>query len=79
MSQSEPNLALDGGPDGLVLIRETLVDVPESINPGSLILMEVDESRGEAARDFAMSVFPQGSVHLEQDLSGQDRYLIIQT
>jgi release factor glutamine methyltransferase len=79
VSRSEPNLALNGGPDGLVLIRETLVDVPELINPGSLILIEVDESRGKAAQDFAMSVFPQGGVRIEQDLSGQDRYLIIQT
>jgi len=77
--QTEPHQALDGGPDGLYYIKETLKESPRIINPGGLILLELDESRGKAALDFAQGNFPDADLRLKQDLSGQDRYLTIQT
>lgn len=77
--QTEPNLALDGGPDGLSLIKKTLEDAPDILNPGALILLELDEDCGPQTLDLAGKVFPDAEIHLEQDLAGLDRYLIIQT
>jgi release factor glutamine methyltransferase len=77
--QTEPHQALDGGPDGLYYIKEALKESPRILNPGGLILLELDETRGEAALDLAQGYFPEADIRLKQDLSGQDRFLTIQT
>jgi len=77
--QTEPHQALDGGPDGLYYIKEVLKESPRILNPGGLILLELDETRGKAALDLAQGYFPEADSRLKQDLSGQDRYLTIQT
>jgi len=76
--QTEPHLALDGGQDGLYLIRAALERASTAVNPGGRILLELDESRGKAAQVMARELFPDAVVILEQDLSKQDRYLEIQ-
>lgn len=77
--QTEPHLALDGGPDGLSFIKRALEGAPEILNPGALILLELDENCGQQALELARKAFPQAGNYLEQDLSELDRYLIIQT
>lgn len=76
--QTEPRLALDGGADGLSQIRKVLENVPKFLNPGGLILMEIDEGNGSNSLDDAQSVFPQAEIQMEKDLAGMDRYLRIQ-
>ena len=75
----EPNLALDGGADGLELIRRLLVDTPRFIAPQGLILLEIDSSHGQKALKTAKKYFPAAECELEQDLSGRDRFIRIQT
>lgn len=77
--QSEPKLALDGGQDGLSYIKEVLKYSPGILNPGGLILLELDETTGKPALDLARRHFPSADPRLIQDLSNQDRYLQIQT
>jgi len=77
--QSEPNLALDGGRDGLSYIKELLKYSPGILNRGGLILLELDETTGEPALELARRYFPKTDPKLIQDLSNQDRYLQIQT
>jgi len=76
---TEPHIALDGGPDGLSLIKKTLEGAPEILNPEALILLELGEDCGPQALCLANKAFPQAENRLEGDLSGLDRYLIIQT
>ncbi len=75
---TEPRLALDGGADGLASIRVVLEKAPSIMNPGGLILLEIDESKGNEAQKLAQSIFPLSEIKLENDLSGMDRYLSIQ-
>ena len=75
---TEPHLALDGGADGLSSIREVLENAPGIMNPGGLILLEIDESKGDESQKLAQVVFPRAEILLEKDLSGMDRYLSIQ-
>ena len=75
----EPSLALDGGPDGLDLIRRLLADVPRYLAPKGLILLEIDSSHGQKALEAAKEFFPQAKNKLIQDLSGRDRFISIQT
>lgn len=75
---TEPRLALDGGSDGLSSIRKVLEKAPGIMNPGGLILLEIDESKGHESQKLAQSIFPRSEIRLEKDLSGMDRYLTIQ-
>lgn len=49
----EPKLALDGGADGLDLIRALLADAPRVVKPGGTILLEMDPEQIEPARALA--------------------------
>lgn len=78
VSKHEPRIALDGGSDGLLLIREFLENSAGFLKTKGAILLEIDESHGPAALQLARDCFRAGKIQLEQDLSGLDRYLWIQ-
>lgn len=48
----EPRLALDGGADGLSLIRELLCQLPSVCKPGAHVLLEIGASQGAALRQL---------------------------
>ena len=73
----EPTLALDGGTDGLDPIRRLLNIAPDWLAPNGMILLEIESARGIQALNFACDMFSQASIHLHQDLAGQDRLLEI--
>jgi release factor glutamine methyltransferase len=73
----EPELALDGGDDGLVVIQRFFEQVPMYLEPGGIILMEIEASQGISALSLARDNFSDGKIHLYQDLSGRDRILEI--
>jgi release factor glutamine methyltransferase len=74
----EPNLALDGGPDGLSLIRRLLAQASQRISPGGLFLLEIEETTGSLALEAARRVFPYAQIQILPDLAGRDRLLEIQ-
>lgn len=74
----EPTLALDGGADGLDLIRVLMTDGRARLAPGGLLLLEIDSSHGAAALTLAQETFPHADVRLIPDLSGRDRLIRIQ-
>ena len=47
--RNEPALALDGGPDGLDIIRRILEGAHRHLNPGGAILIELDPRQAEIA------------------------------
>lgn len=70
----EPRVALDGGPDGLALIRRLFAELPERAAPGATILLELGIDQVEAIRSLA----PAGaSVSVVPDLAGLDRVVRI--
>jgi release factor glutamine methyltransferase len=75
----EPTLALDGGADGLDWIRQLLTDAPRYLSSKGAIMLEIDSSHGEGALALADEFFPESKNELVQDLSGRDRFIIIQT
>lgn len=75
VSHHEPRLALDGGPDGLDLIRRLLLAVPSLLAEGGLALLEIEASQGEAAVELARTAVPEAEPSLIQDLAGHDRIL----
>jgi len=73
----EPTIALDGGIDGLDVIRRLLKIVPEWLAPGGMMLLEIESTRGIQALNLACDFFSRGEIHLHQDLAGRDRLLEI--
>jgi release factor glutamine methyltransferase len=71
----EPRLALDGGPDGLVIVRRLLAQAPAVLRPGGGLLIEIGADQGEAASSLARTFFPQAAVRVHPDLAGHDRVL----
>ena len=75
----EPRLALDGGDDGLVLIQRLLEHAPQRLNPGGLILLEIEYRQGEVVKEMAFVAFPNAQITVQPDLAGHDRFVLIQT
>lgn len=71
----EPSLALDGGPDGLDLIRRLLTIAPGWLAPNGMLLLEIEATQGIQALNLACDMFSEGIIHLHQDLAGRDRLL----
>jgi len=74
----EPALALDGGDDGLALIREGLRQAPEVIKPGGCLLFECDPSQARRVVRLAQGQWPSAHVSVHKDLAGRDRVVRIQ-
>lgn len=71
----EPRLALDGGPDGLGVIRDLVRQAPRVLLAGGLIALETDSRRASAtARLLSDSGF--AGVTLHNDLFGRPRYVL---
>ncbi len=70
----EPRLALDGGPDGMVPLRELIAGAGEALRPGGLLALEVDARRADAAADAARSAGFE-LVEVGRDLFGRPRYV----
>jgi release factor glutamine methyltransferase len=74
----EPASALDGGPDGLDLIRRLLAQSLSRIAPGGLLLFEIEAGQGESALQLARETFPQARCQIMADLAGLPRLLRIE-
>ena len=77
VARHEPSQALDGGPDGLDLIRRMLAQARARMNPGGALLLEIEESHGRAALELAQRAFPRAEHSIHKDFSGCDRLLRI--
>lgn len=73
----EPRVALDGGPDGLDVVRRLLAQAPKHLNPGGSVLLEIGAGQGAAARELARDAFPGAQVDVLQDLAGHERVVVI--
>ncbi len=70
--RQEPHGALDGGADGLDLIRRIAAEAHRWLKPGGLLALELGETQGSAVRQLLNSEGYAG-VQVEQDLARQDR------
>lgn len=78
VSKYEPRIALDGGRNGLALIRPLLEWARNHLSPGGLILLEIEPGLQESLTAQARQLFPTAGLCLLPDLSGTPRLLRIE-
>lgn len=78
VSQYEPHLALDGGPDGLDLIRRLLQDLRRVCDPGALALLEIGSDQGAAVLALSHELVAPQQAEILKDYAGLDRIARIQ-
>jgi len=71
----EPRAALDGGPDGLLLYRRLLPELPPLLNEPSMILFECAPPKFEALLDLTRQYFPDFVIEGGRDYAGLPRYI----
>ena len=74
VSSFEPRLALDGGHDGLEIIRRIVAEAPAALVPGGWLVMEIgEEQAGPVASLMAAEGF--SGIDSRLDLRGVERYI----
>jgi release factor glutamine methyltransferase len=66
----EPRQALDGGVDGLALVRRVVTDAPRWLAPGGALLFECGEGQAAAALDVVAAGGLLARVATDEDLGG---------
>lgn len=76
VSQYDPRLALDGGPDGLEVIRRIVGAAPQRLLPGGALVLET--AGGEQARAVVALMQAAGFERVEtrRDLAGVERFVM---
>lgn len=69
----EPTLALDGGADGLDVVRRIIAEAPRWLNPGGSLLLEIDPAQFPAVDLLAEQQGGYASPVHHKDLSGRPR------
>jgi release factor glutamine methyltransferase len=72
--QREPRIALDGGEDGLELIRCIIADAPKYLSSGGVLLMEADPAQMPAITHI-LEFRGYYGVQTYKDLTGQPRVI----
>ncbi len=77
VARHEPLLALDGGLDGLTLIRRLMAQAPRVLTTNGLLLMEIEATQGEQVTALAAQAFPGAMIQVHQDYAGLLRVLSV--
>ena len=73
----EPQIALDGGTDGLCIMQRLLSQCRERLICAGLIIMEMDPEQIRPMFALAEEYFPRKEVFVQKDFRGMDRFLAI--
>ncbi|MBI5630787.1 MAG: peptide chain release factor N(5)-glutamine methyltransferase [Elusimicrobia bacterium] len=71
----EPRLALDGGPDGLKVLREIIAQAPRYLKPGGFLVLEIGSKQGRAVAEL-MRAAGFDSPMIRADASGLERIAV---
>jgi release factor glutamine methyltransferase len=70
--KSEPALALDGGADGLALVRRLVAAAPALLAPGGALVLEIGAGQAATTAELVRGA-GLGDVRMRRDLGGIDR------
>ena len=72
----EPRLALDGGHDGLEIVRRVVREATSVLKIKGLLALEVGLGQAEVVRDLLNNEKSYGEIEIVKDLSGIDRVVM---
>jgi release factor glutamine methyltransferase len=75
VSGHEPALALDGGPDGLAMIRRLIGDAPRRLRPGGVLVLETAGDLQARRTVGAMRAAGMTGIATRRDLTGIERFV----
>ncbi len=75
VTRYEPRMALDGGADGLDLVRRLLKQAPPLLHEGALVLLEIGADQGAAALQLVRETLKPAEAQIIKDLAGLDRII----
>ena len=75
----EPRTALDGGADGMVILRRLMGQAAGKLAVDGVMLLEIDPGQGEPLRRMATRLFPGAATSVEKDLAGLDRIFVLES
>ena len=78
VARHEPHLALDGGADGLVLIRKLVSQIPQIALPGACMILEIQYNQGDQMLHIVNQLPGTPRFSLLKDLAGLPRIVKIQ-
>ena len=73
----EPLIALDGGLDGLNIIRALFRQSVGKVKKRRVILLEIDPSQAQGSEEIAKQFLPYSSVKIIPDLMGNNRAICV--
>lgn len=74
----EPKQALYAENHGLAIYQELAKQSPKFLKPTGKIFLEIGYLQGAAVRELFSEAFPEKTVSIHQDLSGQDRMIVVE-
>lgn len=74
VSRHEPRAALDGGPDGMAVIRRIVAGAPSVLKRGGWLLMEIGEEQAGALASL-MAAEGFSGIRARRDWNGVERYI----
>ncbi|MGB9866300.1 MAG: peptide chain release factor N(5)-glutamine methyltransferase [Bacillota bacterium] len=75
----EPELALNGGPDGLRYYRTLASQAPQLLRPGGMLAVEVDSEKARDVVDILGAAGCFSRIEVRKDLAGLDRVVLART
>lgn len=75
----EPQLALDGGKDGLTLYRRIVDETPRWLCPGGLLALEIGDRQGEEVTGLIADAETYADWCVKTDYAGHDRVVLART
>ena len=72
----DPREALDGGPDGLAVIRRIINGARERLVAGGGLFLEIGAGQGEAVAALVGRAGPWRVISVRRDLAGRDRFVM---
>ena len=75
----EPRTALDGGADGMVMLRRLMGQAAGKLALDGVMLLEIDPGQGESLRRMTTRLFPGAATSVDKDLAGLDRIFVLES
>lgn len=74
----EPHEALDGGPDGTLLIRRALQEAVDRVERPAALLFEIGDGQGKALSKAAHGLYPDAAIQVHKDYARRERILSVE-